>query len=152
MDGIEIIGDNQSANALLDLSTFNPTLKQKRVNFNNAEMVSLNSIFTLSSKVKLKAIGFFNSDENDFFRNSFQSFLVGNTSFENTENFVGRKTQITGFGKIDLTYDVSKTKTFEYTGKINKTNEKNKSDLVFNSDFINENLKKNGINKTTLFN
>ena len=141
MDGIEIIGDNQSANVLLDLSTFNPTLKQKRVNFNNSEMLSLNSIFTLSPKVKLKAMGFFNSDENDFFRNSFQSFLVGNTSFENTENFVGRKTQITGFGKIDLTYDISKTKTFEYTGKINKTNEKNKSDLVFNGDFIIENLK-----------
>jgi hypothetical protein len=110
MDGIEIIGDNQSANVLLDLSTFNPTLKQKRVNFNNAEMLSLNSIFTLSPKVKLKAMGFFNSDENDFYRNSFQSISVGNTSFENTENFVGRKTQITGFGKIDLTYDISKTK------------------------------------------
>ncbi len=141
MDGIEIIGDNQSANALLDLSTFNPTLKQKRVNFNNAEMVSLNSIFTLSSKVKLKAIGFFNSDENDFFRNSFQTFSVGNTSFENSEKFVGRKTQITGFGKIDLIYDISKTKTFEYTGKLSTTNDKNRSDLVFNGDFINENLK-----------
>jgi hypothetical protein len=140
-DQIEVIGENQSANVMLDLNSFNPTLKQKRVNFNNAEMVSLNSIFTLSTKVKLKAMGFFNTDENDFFRNSFQSFSVGNTSFINTENFIGRKTQITGFGKIDLNFDISKTKTFEYTGKYNTTNEKNRNDLIFNGNFINEKLK-----------
>lgn len=142
-DDIEIIGDNQSASFFLNLNTSNPNLKQKRVNFNNAEMVSLNSIFTLSPRVKLKALGFFNTDENDFFRNSYQSFSVGTTYFVNTENFVGRKTQITGFGKIDLSYDISKTKTLEYSGKFNATNEKNKSDLEFNGDFISEKLKSN---------
>ena len=55
--------------------------------------------------------------------------LDEHTAFTNNEDFVGRKTQLTGFGKIDLTYDISKTKTFEYTGKFNKTNEKNRSDL-----------------------
>ncbi len=87
-------------------------------------MLSLNSIFTISDKVKLKTLGFLNTDENDFFRNGFQQFSVSNTTFTNTEDFIGQKTQITGFGKVDLTYDVSKTKTIEYTGKFNKTNEK----------------------------
>jgi hypothetical protein len=139
----ESLGDNQSANSVIGLDAETPNLKQKRVNFNNAEMLSLNSIFTLSSKVKMKTLGFFNSDENDFFKNSFQSFSVGTTNFENTENFIGRKTKITGFGKVDLTYDISKTKTLEYTGKFNKTNEKNKSDLTFNGDFLNEQLQSN---------
>lgn len=137
------IGDNQSINTLLGLSSDLPNLKQKRVNFNNAEMLSLNSIFTLSDKIKLKTLVFLNTDENDFFRNSFQSFVVGTTSFENTENFVGRKKQITGFGKIDLTYDFTKTKTLEYTGKLNKTNEKNRSNLLFNNDLLNEKLNSN---------
>jgi hypothetical protein len=137
------IGDNESAKTLLGFGVDLPDLKQKRVNFNNAEMVSLNGIFTLSSKVKLKTLGFFNADENNFFRNSFQSFAVGNTTFQNTEDFVGAKKQITGFGKIDLSYDISKTKTLEYTGKFNRTNEKNNSDLLFNNDLLNEKLQNN---------
>lgn len=137
------IGDDQTTNSLLSLGIDTPNLKQKRINLNNTEMISLNSIFTLSKKVKLKTLGFLNTDEVDFFRNSLQQFSVGNTTFTNTEDFIGRKTQITGFGKIDLTYDISKNKTFAYTGKFNTTNEKNKSDLLFNNDLINERLNAN---------
>lgn len=137
------IGDNQSSNSLLGIGVDLPNLKQKRTNLNNAEMLSLNSIFTLSEKIKLKTLGFLNTDEVDFYRNSFQTFSIGNTTFSNTEDFVGRKTQLTGFGKVDLTYDISKTKTFEYTGKFNKTNEKNRSDLLFNNDLLNERLNAN---------
>ncbi|MFN7099518.1 MAG: carboxypeptidase-like regulatory domain-containing protein [Flavobacterium sp.] len=134
------IGDDQSVNSILNLGFELPNLKKRKVNLNNAEMVSLNSIFTLSDKVKLKTLGFFNTDENNFFRNGFQQFTVGTTTFTNTEDFKGRKTQLTGFGKVDLVYDISQTKTLEYTGKFNKTNEKNRSDLFFNSDLLNERL------------
>jgi hypothetical protein len=137
------IGDDQSVNSLLGLGFDTPNLKQKRTNLNNAEMLSLNSIFTLSEKVKLKTLGFLNTDEIDFYRNGFQTFSVGNTTFTNTEDFEGRKKQLTGFGKIDVTYDISKTKTLEYTGKFNKTNEKNRSDLLFNNDLLNERLNAN---------
>jgi hypothetical protein len=137
------VGDNQSVRTLLSLGFDTPNLKQRRVNLNNAEMLSLNSILTLSDKVKVKILGFLNTDEVDFFRNRLQSFSVGNTSFSNTEDFVGRKTQFTGFGKVDLTYDISKTKTFEYSGKVNKTNDKNSSNLLFNNDLLNERLNSN---------
>ncbi|MFD2908531.1 carboxypeptidase-like regulatory domain-containing protein [Flavobacterium ardleyense] len=137
------LGDDQTVNNLLGLGSAHPNLKQKRVNFNNAEILSLNSIFTLSDKVKLKALGFLNTDENDYFRNSIQTFSVSNTTFTNSEDFVGRKTTITGFGKMDLTYDISKNKTLEYTGKFNKTNEKNRSDLLFNTDLLNERFSSN---------
>ncbi len=137
------IGDNQSAYSILGFGLNIPSLKNQTVNLNNAEMLSLNSIFTLSEKVKLKILGFLNTDEIDFFKNSFQSFTLGNNSFTNTENFVGRKTQITGFWKVDFTYDISKTKILEYTGKFNKINEKNRIDLFFNNDLLNERLKVN---------
>jgi hypothetical protein len=137
------IGDDESVNSLLGLGFDTPNLKQKRTNLNNAEMLSLNSIFTLSEKIKLKTLGFLNTDEVDFFRNSLQTFSVGNTTFTNIENFLVRKTQLTCFGKIDLTYDISNTKTLEYTGKFNKTNEKNRSDLLFNNDLLNERLNAN---------
>ncbi|UQD55771.1 TonB-dependent receptor [Flavobacterium sp. K5-23] len=137
------IGDNQSANALLGFGSDLPNLKPKRTNFNNTEMLSMNSIFTLSPKTKLKTLGFFNADENDFYRNSFQSISVNTTNFENTEDFIGSKKKIIGFGKLDLTYDISKTKTLVYVGKFNKNKKDNSSDLVFNGNLLNEKLKSN---------
>lgn len=137
------IGDNQSVKTLLSIGIETPDLKPKRTNFNNAEMLSLNSIFTLSEKVKLKTIGFLNTDENDYFKNSFQSFNVGNETFINTEDLIGKKTKLICFGKIDLIYDISKTKTLETTTKFNQTNEKNSTSLFFNNDLLNEKLTNN---------
>lgn len=137
------IGDDQIANTVLGLGFDTPNLKQKRTHLNNAEMLSLNSIFTLSNRIKLKTLGFFKTDEVDFLRNSRQQFSVGNTTFTNTEDFTGRKTEFTGFGKIDVTYDINKTKTFEFIGKYNKANEKNRSGLLFNNDLLNERLNTN---------
>jgi hypothetical protein len=137
------IGDNQSAVSVLGLENGTPNLKEKRVNFNNAEMLSLNAIYTLSPKVKIKSLGFLNTDEINFYRSSLNSILVGSTNFENTEDFKGKNIKETGFGKIDLTYDISKTKTFEFTSKYNNTNENNRGNLVFNSVLLAERLQNN---------
>ena len=137
------IGDNQSTNTILNLSTFTPNFKDSRTNFNNAELASLNAIFTLSSKVKLKTLGFFNWDENDFFRNSTQIFTSNSTDFTNTEDFVLRKKKNIGFWKADLNYDISKTKTLEITTKYNNQDENNTSNLVFNGASTIENLTSN---------
>jgi hypothetical protein len=134
------VGDNQSANTLLSLTSDLPNLNLKRVNLNNARMLSLNAILTLSENIKLKTLGFLNTDKTDFFRNSFQEFSVGTSAFQNREDMVAQKSEITGFGKMDLTYDISKTKTLEYIGKFNRTHLDNKSDLTFNGDLLNENL------------
>lgn len=135
------IGDNQSAYNLMNLSASRPNLKAKRTVFNNAEMVSLNSIFTLSDKVKMKTLGFFNWDENDYFRNSYNAFTANEISFENTEDYTMRKKEITGFGKLDLSYDISKTQTLEYIGKYNNSEGKNTSNSVFNDNSILQKLK-----------
>lgn len=140
-DEISSVGDNQSAYSLMDLSSYTPNFKASRTNFNNAELISLNAIFTLSNKVKMKTLGFFNSDENDFFRNSIDTYHINETTFTNTEDYKLRKKKFTGFGKIDLTYDISKIKMLEITSKYNKQDEKSKSDLIFNEAQTNERLK-----------
>lgn len=135
------VGDNQSAYNLMNLSDSRPNLKAKRTVFNNAEMVSLNSIFTLSDKVKIKTLGFFNWDENDYFRNSFNAFTANGVSFENTEDYKMRKKELTGFGKLDFTYDISKTQTLEVIGKHNNSEGRNTSNSVFNEESILQKLK-----------
>ena len=94
-------------------------------------------------KVKLKSLIFLNKDENQFFKNSYQSFFANNILFENTELFQLNKYRLLGFGKLDLTYDITKNKTLAITSKFNKTNEKDRSDLLFNDALLNERLQAN---------
>jgi hypothetical protein len=138
------IGDDQQVASLLSLSnTSGLDFKRSRTNFNNAEMVSLNAIFNPTEKLKIKTLGFFNTDETDFFRNSQEIFNVGNTIFTNTENFALRNKKIIGFGKLDINYNISKTETFETVTKYNDGNYTANSNLVFNGKTTLENLKSN---------
>jgi len=129
------IGDNQTAHSLMNLSAPKASLKAKRTTFNNAEMLALNNIFTLTNKVKMKLLGFLFLDENNYFRNSYQAFTANGVSFENTEDYKMRRKDIVGFGKLDLTYDITKNQTLEFIGKYNNSEAKNRS----NSDFNNNN-------------
>lgn len=137
------LGHGESASSLLNMNGSKPNLKEERTNFNNAELASLNAIFTLSSKIKMKTLGFFNWDENDFFRNGTESFNVNNVFFTNTESYILQKNKKIGFGKIDLNYDVSKTQMLEYSGKFNNSSENSQSNLLFNKELSNERLNEN---------
>jgi len=138
-----VIGDNQSSNKYLSLSPSTASLGDNRTNFNNAEMLSLNSIFTLSPKTKLKAIAFLNTNEQNYFRNSYDKFSDGITQFENTEDYKMRQKQFTIFGKIDLTHDFNKKSTLEVTTRYNYNTNKDASNINFNNENLEERLKTN---------
>lgn len=134
------IGNNQKVNPFLNLDFSMPNLKQDRINFNNNELVSLNSIFKISEKAKLKILGLLNTDENDYFRNSTQTYLLGEESFINSENFQGRKKNITAIGKLDFFYDISENKSLEFISRYKYSDERKKSSLLFNNIPIAEQL------------
>jgi hypothetical protein len=137
------IGDNMQVANLLDLSAGNLNFKRNRTNFNNAELLSLNAIFNPTEKIKIKTLGFFNWDETNFFRNSTAIFNTNNLNFTNTEDFtLGNKKRI-GFGKLDFTYDISKTKMLESVTKYNDGFSAANSDLNFNGNATIENLNSN---------
>lgn len=134
------IGDNQSVSSLLNLSSNNLNFKKSRTNFNNAELVSLNAIFNPTEKLKIKTLGFFNWDENNFFRNAIDAVNVNGTNFTNTEDFELRNKKKIAFGKLDFIYNISKTKMLEATTKYNSGNFSDASNLVFNGNSTIENL------------
>jgi len=134
------IGDDQSVNNILGLSAGSLNFKRSRTNFNNAELASLNAIFNPTEKLKIKTLGFFNWDETDFFRNSINIVNVNNTNFTNTEDYRLRNNKRMAFGKIDLTYNISKTKMLEATTKYNNGNFDDGSNLIFNGNTTIEDL------------
>ncbi|MCF6168278.1 MAG: outer membrane beta-barrel family protein, partial [Lutibacter sp.] len=66
-------------------------------------------------------------------------------TFTNTEDYILRKKKNLGFGELDVTYDISKTKMFEITSKYNNQNENSSSTLIFNEEQTNENLKSENV-------
>ena len=141
------IGDNQSVNTLLKLSSNNLNFKESRTNFNNAELVSVNTIFNPTEKIKIKTLGFFNWDEIDFFRNSTDFVDVDGTNFMNIEDYQLQNSKRIAFGKLDLIYNISKTKMLEATTKYNNSDFNDSSNLVFNGNSTIENLQ----HQNTLF-
>ena len=141
------VGDNQNVSSLLNLSSNTLNFKQNRTNFNNAELVSLNAIFNPTEKLKIKTLGFFNWDETDFFRNSIDNTYFNGTNFTNTESLELKNKNRVAFGKLDIIYNISKTKTLEATTKYNNGNFNDKSNLAFNGNSTIENLQ----HQNTLF-
>lgn len=135
------IGDDQQIYSFLNIENSTLNLNEQRINFNNAELISLNSIFNLTPKLKLKLLGFLNTDENDLARFTTQSYFAEGIEFDNVEDYNFRKRKFSGFGKIDLSYDLSKNKTFEYTLKLNRAETTGVSNLLFNKDPLKERLK-----------
>lgn len=142
-DEISSIGDYENSESLLTLNSSKPDLRAERTNFNNAELASLNSIFTLSPKMKLKVIGFFNSDENDFFRTTLDHYHFGETNFINFEDYSLRKKNNVGFGKMNFNYDLSNNESFEFVAKYSSEAANTKTKLTFNEEKSKETLAEN---------
>ena len=134
------IGDDQSISSLIGLSASPPNFKRSRTTFNNAEMASLNAIFNPTEKLKIKTLGFFNWDELDFFRNRIDNVSVNGLNFTNTEDYRLQNRNRIGFGKMDLTYNISETQMLETTTKYQNADFQSNSDLVFNGQSTIENL------------
>ena len=124
------VGDDEKLSNLLDMSATSLNFKKSRTNFNNAKLASLNAIFNPTEKIKIKTLSFFNWDENDFFRNSVDHTTINGIRFTNTEDFQFTNKKRIGFGKLDFSYNISKTKMLESTTKYNDGTEKGLSALV----------------------
>ncbi len=134
------IGDNQNISSLIGLSANPPNFKRSRTTFNNSEILSLNAIFNPTEKLKIKTLGFFNWDEQDFFRNRINKVSLNNFSFTNIENYQLQNKKRIGFGKIDLIYNLSKKQMIEATTKYQNSNFTSASELTFNNQSTVENL------------
>lgn len=139
-NGNTSIGDQERAHQLIHKEMFVPGFKKSRTLFNNAELVSLNGIFKISKKAKVRALTLFNTDENDFFKNAIEIVDLKPTAFVNTEIFQARDRNKTLFGKIDFINDLSKNSTLETVTKYNYQKTSNHNTVIFNRKRIIENL------------
>lgn len=109
-------------------------LSTERSNFNNSEMISLNDVFTVNEKIKIKTNILFNWDEKEFVNENIQVFSIENIdTFTNQDANFLKGTQLLGKGTISLNYDISSDKLFEYKGDFSNNTLKSTTDLIFNN-------------------
>ncbi len=138
-------GDGENADQYISLANQVPVLKESRVNFNNAELASLNGIYNPLKNLKIKGLLFYTSDENDFVRRSMEQFTVPPDSFINTESYRLRKISTAVSVKWDARLKLGTNAQLEYTGRYSTGQFRDKSQLDFNSAMLRESL----LNKTT---
>lgn len=130
------IGDEERVYKQIGLSGSVPYFKESRFRFNNAELLSLNAIFNPSENLKIKTIGFANWDEQNYFKNSSETFTGNETNFTNTEILILNGDYVNFFGKIDIVYDISKTETLEFISKYGDSQTDINSNVEFNNNPI----------------
>ena len=138
------IGDEQAANTLIQMGTDLPDMKMTRVNFNNDKMISFSDVYSVTKKITINSLLFFNTDEKKYFKNSLENFNYGGTDFTNSTNYLGVNNKNTSFGKIDVKYDISNNQTLNYTFKLNNSTGRFNNEMNFNNDLLYERLSNEG--------
>lgn len=138
---------NEGAVRLLQLEPDAGDFEGSRTNFNNAGLASLNSIFNVGDRLKVKTIGFFNCDEIRFERNTRDEVEFADVQFTNTEQYRLKNKKTIGLGKINLNYRISKNKILETNTKGSLGKFVDGSVLSFNGDPTHERL----MHKSKLF-
>lgn len=127
------IGNMENASSLIRLDAYELSLKKSRFNLNNQELLSLNSIFKINEKMKIKTNGLLNWDEKAFEQQSIQNYTTSSISFTNRESNLINKNLFSGSGAIDFDYDMSQNELLEIDATYKRGNEDSKSRLEFNS-------------------
>ncbi|WP_378179489.1 carboxypeptidase-like regulatory domain-containing protein [Aquimarina sp. SS2-1] len=128
------IGDHQKISPFFSFTGDILNFKKERTSFNNDELLSINTIFNPTKKLKIKTIGFLNWSTIDFFRNSSETFSANATNFTNTEDFVLQSDKKLGFVKTHITYDITKNKTLQYISRYSDKDQSDTSNLDFNQN------------------
>ncbi|WP_323670462.1 TonB-dependent receptor [Aquimarina sp. ERC-38] len=137
---ITYVGDDIGAIDIINIEGLQPDLKKERINLNNSEFASLNTVYNPLEKLKIKGIAFFNTDEISFFNTNTIQYLIGEDSFTNNEEGRIRKKLFTGFGKLDGIYSINDDSRIEYVSKYNIGKQNSREALTFNDESINKQL------------
>ncbi|MDO4229388.1 MAG: TonB-dependent receptor, partial [Capnocytophaga sp.] len=134
------LGNDQSVTKLITLMPPNLGFKQIRSRINNTELISLNGIFNPTEKIKIKAQLLFNWDKIRFVQNTTNVVNTSSLHFTNTENYQLDNKEKVIFGKLDTSYDFTKTKMLQTSTLVNCGNFKDNAHLLFNGNSTIENL------------
>ncbi|MGD1317765.1 carboxypeptidase regulatory-like domain-containing protein [Chryseobacterium sp. 2R14A] len=115
----------------VDSFIFLPFGSQK-AKFNNDKLLSANTIFNLTNKMKLKITSLVNFEKNSISKKAITDFNFQDTQFTNVEEFFRASKKNDYFNKIDFEHDISKNTTLKYSANLSYWNNYKNEHQIFN--------------------
>ena len=135
---VENIGTNINTLSIINLHQKNFQFEEKRTNFNNDKLVSLNYIYNFKTDWKLKFVTIFNDIENRNYINSFYRFNYDGLNFTNLENNTWKQDNRNIVGKVELSKDFKNNSNILFYNKVSSLNENNDNIFLFNEQINNQ--------------
>lgn len=127
---VENVGE-LSTLSILNLHSKNAQFEDKRSNFNDDKLASLNYIYNFDRDWKLKVVTVFNQTENKNYLEGSYKFDDGKVQFTNSESKSWKQNRQNVVGKLELLKE-SKNSSLLIYNKISQLNEDNHNEFLFN--------------------
>ncbi|WP_139423898.1 beta-sandwich domain-containing protein [Chryseobacterium mulctrae] len=135
---VENVGTNINTLSIINLHQKNFQFDDKRTNFNNDKLVSLNYIYNFKTDWKLKFVTIFNEIENRNYINSFYKFNFNGLDFINSEDKIWKQNNRNIVGKVELSKDLKNNSNLQFYNKVSSLNENNNNIFLFNEQLNNQ--------------
>jgi len=128
---VENVGTNLKTLSIINLHSKNWQFEDKRTNFNNDKLVSLNYIYNFRKNWKLTFVTVLNETENHNFINTYYKFNYNDVNFTNIENKIWKQNRQNIVGKLEILKEY-KNASLLFHNKISQINEDNNNSFIFN--------------------
>jgi len=135
---VENVGTDINTLSTINLHQKNFQFNDKRTNFNNDKLASLNYIYNFKTDWKLKFVTIFNEIENRNYINSYYKFNFNGLDFINTEDKNWKQNNRNIVGKLELSKDFKNNSNIQFYNKISSLNENNNNIFLFNEQLNNQ--------------
>ncbi|SEG46499.1 Carboxypeptidase regulatory-like domain-containing protein [Halpernia humi] len=132
-NNVENVGSDISTISIINLHQKNQQFEDKRTNFNNDKLASLNYIYNFENDWKLKFVTIFNETQNRNYINSFYKFNYDGLNFTNIEDKSWEQNKRNIVGKLELSKDFKNKSNLQFYNKISSLNENNDNQFIFNN-------------------
>jgi len=135
---VENVGTNINTLSIINLHQKNFLFEDKRTNFNNDKLASLNYIYNFKTDWKLKFVTIFNDIENRNYISSFYKFNYEGLNFNNIEDKTWKQNNRNIVGKLELLKDFKNDSNILFYNKVSSLNENNNNIFLFNEQLNNQ--------------
>ncbi|UOE39387.1 carboxypeptidase-like regulatory domain-containing protein [Chryseobacterium oryzae] len=135
---VENVGTNINTLSTVNLHQKNFHFNDKRTNFNNDRLASVNYIYNFETDWKLKFVTIFNEIENSNYITSYNRFNYQGLDFVNNEEKTWKQNNRNIVGKIEISKEFKKNANLQFYNKISSLNENNNNIFLFNEQLNNQ--------------
>jgi hypothetical protein len=135
---VENIGTDIGTLSIINLHQKNSLFEDKRTNFNNDKLASLNYIYNFKNDWKLKFVTIYNNIENRNYIKSIYKFNYEGVNFTNIEDKNWKQNNNNLVGKLEISKEFKNNSNILFYNKLSYLTEDNNNNFVFNEQLNNQ--------------